>query len=235
MHEEAHCVQSHSIDIILIELINVIYWFNPAIWLFKRAILLNHEYYADNKVLSFHDTNNYQDLLVNLVFQSNSISLVSNFNHSLIKSRLIMMTIDKPTHNVIIKKSFSVLLLLSLAVVILLGQGTDPAPKSIGSRMDISYVDSSHNILSLTGDVTIKVSGFNNIHSIIKTESAIVDEKKKIIIAHNGTMESYNIEDSKPFKTFRFKDLNYDKATQKVTFKNFIGLTRHAIIEGYKQ
>ena len=51
IHEEAHCLQYHSIDIIIIELLNIFFWFNPAIWLFRKAILLNHEYYADNKVL----------------------------------------------------------------------------------------------------------------------------------------------------------------------------------------
>lgn len=47
MHEEAHCSQYHSIDIIFLELMNVFFWFNPAIWLFRKAILLNHEYYAE--------------------------------------------------------------------------------------------------------------------------------------------------------------------------------------------
>jgi len=91
IHEEAHCLQYHSIDIIIIEFLNVFLWFNPAIWLFKKAILLNHEFLADNKVLSTFELDDYQNTLLNLVLRNNSASLASNFNYSLTKKRLIMM------------------------------------------------------------------------------------------------------------------------------------------------
>jgi len=91
VHEQAHCFKYHSVDIILVEMILIILWFNPFIWFFKNAIKLNHEYLADDKVLSDHDLSIYQNTLITLVFRNNSTYLASNFNYSLTKKRLIMM------------------------------------------------------------------------------------------------------------------------------------------------
>jgi bla regulator protein BlaR1 len=92
IHEQAHCQQYHSIDILFIEIIKIIFWFNPIIWILKKEMQLNHEYLADTKVLQTKSLKSYQDILLNLVFRNNSTYLASNFNYSLTKKRLIMMT-----------------------------------------------------------------------------------------------------------------------------------------------
>lgn len=101
IHEQTHCEQYHSIDILIIELIKVLLWFNPIVWQFKKEIQLNHEYIADNVVILKHDTKTYQDTILNLVFRNNSTYLASNFNYSLTKKRLIMMTKKKSKTKVI--------------------------------------------------------------------------------------------------------------------------------------
>lgn len=122
IHEEAHCSQYHSIDIIFLELMNVFFWFNPVIWLFRKEILLNHEYYADNTVMSNNKTCDYQQLLINLVIRNNSYYLVSNIKNTLIKNRLIMMTESKPLHNAILRKIAGVSLILLIGVAFTLCQ-----------------------------------------------------------------------------------------------------------------
>ena len=44
IHEEIHAQQFHSLDVLLIELLQVIFWFNPLVYLFKKSIKLNHEF-----------------------------------------------------------------------------------------------------------------------------------------------------------------------------------------------
>jgi hypothetical protein len=51
VHEQAHAQQKHSIDIVFIELIQIVFWFNPFIYLIKYSIKLNHEFLADQAVL----------------------------------------------------------------------------------------------------------------------------------------------------------------------------------------
>ncbi len=122
IHEEAHCLQHHSIDILILEVVNVFFWFNPAIWLFRKAIILNHEYYADNKVLTTSESFGYPQLLINLVIQNNTNCLASNFKYSTIKNRLIMMTKSRPSHNAILRKIAGILLLLMLAMTLTFSQ-----------------------------------------------------------------------------------------------------------------
>jgi len=118
IHEEAHCLQYHSVDIVLLEIINVFFWFNPAIHLFRKAILLNHEYCADDKVLACNEAFDYHKLLVSLVIQNNTSYLVSNFKYSLIKHRLIMMTKSRPSHNAFLRKITAIPLFLILVIII---------------------------------------------------------------------------------------------------------------------
>jgi bla regulator protein BlaR1 len=122
MHEEAHCLQYHSIDIIIIELMNVFLWFNPAIWLIKKEILLNHEFLADSTVLSTFELDDYQNTLLNIVLRNNSTCLASNFNYSLTKKRLIMMNKETKKDWAILRKITIIPLFLILVVTLAFAQ-----------------------------------------------------------------------------------------------------------------
>ncbi len=122
MHEEAHCLQYHSFDIIIIELMKLFLWFNPAIWLIKKAILLNHEFLADNTVLSTFELDDYQNTLLNLVLRNNSVCLASNFNYSLTKKRLIMMNMKTKKDWAILRKIIIIPLFLILVVTLAFSQ-----------------------------------------------------------------------------------------------------------------
>jgi TonB family protein len=97
-HEENHLKRNHFIDIIFIGIIKAFQWFNPAIYLFNRSLRAIHEYQADKECLtSGIPVVNYQILLVNQIFKTNSFTLSNSFsNPSLIKKRMLMMT-KKPT------------------------------------------------------------------------------------------------------------------------------------------
>ncbi|MGB0892747.1 MAG: M56 family metallopeptidase, partial [Flavobacteriaceae bacterium] len=65
-HELTHALQKHTFDILLIELLQIIFWINPTYILLKKAIKLNHEFLADNNVITTHkNTSEYQYLLLN--------------------------------------------------------------------------------------------------------------------------------------------------------------------------
>jgi hypothetical protein len=91
-HEKVHGAQWHSLDILLAELVKVIFWFNPVAWLFKRSMQLNHEYLADSTVLKDYEIKAYQRALVDYAYRNQAVALVSNFNYSFTKKRLMMMT-----------------------------------------------------------------------------------------------------------------------------------------------
>lgn len=92
-HEMAHAVQYHSVDVIFIGLMQAIFWFNPFFLFFRRAMQLNHEFIADEAALR-HSGNisRYQQLLLSKVSLMSGLSITSQFNYSITKKRLIMMT-----------------------------------------------------------------------------------------------------------------------------------------------
>jgi hypothetical protein len=92
-HEMEHARQSHTFDIIFIELVKIFYWFNPVNLLYEKAIRINHEYLADNGVINAdHDIKNYANILIRYITGMKNIPLTSGSNHSLTKRRLLMMT-----------------------------------------------------------------------------------------------------------------------------------------------
>lgn len=92
IHEETHALEKHSLDVLLIELLQVIFWFNPLVYILKRSIKLNHEFLADRAVLEEGiGASAYQQTL--LAFSSNAVPspLANSINYSLIKKRFTVM------------------------------------------------------------------------------------------------------------------------------------------------
>lgn len=92
LHEETHAKEKHSADTIFIELAQIIFWFNPLIYLVKKDIKLNHEFLADQAVIRDGTPPiKYQQLL--LAFSSNASEpeLANAINYSSIKKRLTIM------------------------------------------------------------------------------------------------------------------------------------------------
>lgn len=92
-HELAHVTQKHTLDIIFIELIQIVFWFNPILIYYKKAIQLNHEFLADDAVLKTNtQLPTYQQLLLDNASWNHTLYLASNLNFSVTKKRLQMMT-----------------------------------------------------------------------------------------------------------------------------------------------
>ena len=93
VHECTHVSQWHSIDVIICELVCIICWVNPFVWLLKREVRHNLEYLADDTVLeSGYDSRSYQYHLLGLAHTNRSVtSLSNNFNMLHLKNRISMM------------------------------------------------------------------------------------------------------------------------------------------------
>lgn len=92
-HELSHVTQRHTFDVLLIELLQIVFWINPLFIFLKKAIQLNHEFLADDTVIHQHkNTFQYQHLLLNKAAWKNEYYLASNLNYLITKKRLKMMT-----------------------------------------------------------------------------------------------------------------------------------------------
>jgi len=96
-HESAHIRQKHSTDIILMELVSIVHWFNPLIGFIRQSLRDTHEFLADAKVISEGFKKfEYQQLILKTGLHAYTLKLSNNFNASQIKKRFIMMTKSKP-------------------------------------------------------------------------------------------------------------------------------------------
>ena len=87
-----HIRQKHWLDLMFVELLCVLQWFNPVIWIYIRFVRQNHEYIADKVALQrTSDPAIYRAALLNQIVGSPVISLVNSFNYSLNKKRFTMM------------------------------------------------------------------------------------------------------------------------------------------------
>ena len=92
LHEKIHSQEKHSIDVLVAKLFCVVFWFNPFVWLYKKAILQNLEYIADQKAMyQMEDKKSYQRALLKVVTNQNCLSITNNFYQSLIKKRIVML------------------------------------------------------------------------------------------------------------------------------------------------
>ncbi len=92
IHELSHVAQRHSYDVILLNFVTILLWFNPAAWLTKRALQQVHEYCADDSVLSHGvDAKEYQLLLIRKAVGERLYTISNSLNHSNLKNRITMM------------------------------------------------------------------------------------------------------------------------------------------------
>lgn len=91
-HEKVHVSQWHSLDLLIAQICCVLFWFNPFIWGYKRAIQQNLEFIADGVAQGTSEENKaYQTVLLKTCLQTNPLQLTNNFYTSLIKTRILML------------------------------------------------------------------------------------------------------------------------------------------------
>lgn len=118
IHEYTHIAQKHSYDIILIEILQTFFWFNPFLLFYRNAIQINHEFLADEAVLdTSQNIANYQYLLIEKASKGKTFNLTSQFSYSLTKKRLLMMSKTKSLKKSLCKQ-IAIVPVLTLSILL---------------------------------------------------------------------------------------------------------------------
>lgn len=118
-HERAHCLRGHSWDMLLLECMRVLFWFNPAFYYFRMELKAQHEFEADMMACNVIPKADYQMTLLDLTISGTLVPLTNPFNVSLIKKRIMMMNqkTKKPTAGLWLKMMLLIpFLALAIAV-----------------------------------------------------------------------------------------------------------------------
>ena len=91
-HEKVHSDQNHTMDVLISRVFCVLFWFNPIIWLYKKAILQNLEFIADSEAAKkISDKKAYQYTLLKITTHDSCVAITNHFYQSLIKKRIVML------------------------------------------------------------------------------------------------------------------------------------------------
>jgi TonB family protein len=125
-HEDIHVKQKHFLDLIFFEMLQIVFWFNPIIYFYKKSITIIHEFLADEEASKIaQDKVTYASLLVSKQFSIQPATIFTQhfFNHSTLKSRIIMLSKNPSKKTALLKfgllaPAFFVMLAISSFTVV---------------------------------------------------------------------------------------------------------------------
>jgi len=201
-HELVHAREWHSADVILFEIIAIVNWFNPVVYLYRKAIKYIHEFTAD-EIASRQEESKaaYAMVLVSKTFGVPAHQLTNSFyNHSLLKRRIIMLHKSKSTRNALLKYGLSAPLFG--AMMILSSAMTEPE-KLVPDVIQLSEIALSDLNPFQVQEVTHE--DFMKRNPSVETINWNAEKNFYVIYLKDGRKESYD---------FRNKD-ERERATKK--------------------
>ena len=171
-HEKMHLRHNHSADLVYMETILLLQWFNPAVWLLKRELRDIHEYQADKGVLSQGiDATKYQLLLVKKAVGSSLYTLANSFNHSKLKKRITMMLKKKSNNWARLKLALLVPVGLAALSAFARPEASPPPAATMTGNIRLPVNKSTVNQETMQQDhvvfLTYKESGSEDLNSIV--------------------------------------------------------------------
>ena len=168
-HEQSHISLGHFYDLMLMELVKMIFWFNPLVYRMARDLKEIHEFQADNHALnSGIDATKYQLLIIEKSVGQQKFALANSFNHCQIKNRIVMMNQLKTSK----AWRWKVATFLPLLAFLLMAFGKPGEKKDSEEKM-------SPQIASTNSEDSLKKSDRNNF--VIQVQS-----KGKVTLNVNG-------------------------------------------------
>lgn len=169
-HEKIHVDLRHSLDILFMDLVSIVQWYNPIVWLLKAELSAQHEYEVDSVIVSSgFDSKSYQYLLVDKAMKVNAFFVANNINDSNLKNRIKMMDTER-TH---VRRAWLALYLIPLVCLSLLAMAnTDYVqPESSSSALNTVITGSQEKPLLIIDGVEHPYEDFslldvNNIVSV---------------------------------------------------------------------
>ena len=186
-HERGHIRQRHSWDIVFVEVLTALQWFNPVVWLLRRDLRTIHEYEADASVLSSgSDMSQYIQLLMRKAMGTKASILANGINNSTIKKRIYMMLLNKSSR----RNSLKLLAMLPVVGVTLALNAetvtdvvyTDPPQKQVPVKKG-----KKNTTINLGGNQTIQVVEQKDNAAAEANENLVSTENPIIFLRNNKT------------------------------------------------
>jgi hypothetical protein len=179
-HENIHIKQLHTLDLLLIEIVSVFFWFNPIVYAYRKSLKLIHEYLADEYACTFTESKKQYAMLLFLQNLNAGPVLANTFyNASLLESRIKMLQRKKSNRYRLWKY---VLCLPLLTLVALMCSFNTSGLTSNNHKIDQTAsfpggLDAFGRYLILTAKKVSNKNGRVIVSFIVETDGTISSEK----------------------------------------------------------
>lgn len=210
-HEKIHAAQKHSIDVLIMDLTTALFWCNPIIWLYRKAVKQNLEFIADhNTQKQSRCEKRYQKLLLKTSVCEKKLISINTFYNSTIKKRIVMLHKSKSN----LMNSWKYSIIVPLLVIFALTFNTKTIAKT-------TYLDSeastytAQNELELLVNKDTKDQEFDAIINRLAEKGATIifnnikrDSRNqiigiKIVLNHKGSKIVYSKKSSDPIRSIK--------------------------------
>jgi TonB family protein len=185
-HEQVHARQWHSADILLLEAIMIINWFNPVVYLYRNAVKYIHEFIADRDAIKDGaDKTAYAMLLLSQTFTAPPHRLVNPFfNSSLLKQRILMLNKNRSHWVMLVKYGlsaplFALMLVLSSATV-----DNSKTIQAISNTADRVFTTPASQAIK-TGTITAEDEA--DLYAVMKQNDATIAMENKLLAANKAS------------------------------------------------
>ena len=169
-HERGHIRMHHSYDVVLVDILTALQWFNPAMWMLRADLRAIHEYEADAAVLSQGiNARQYQYLLITKSTGIGGYSIANGISHSTLKNRITMM---------LHKKSQASRLLKLLALLPIVGTALALNAETV---TDVVYDQPQKNPVAQPASTISQPMGLNEV-VVIEQAPAVQQDTKTYTI-----------------------------------------------------
>lgn len=195
-HEMEHIKQGHTFDVLILELLTAFQWFNPFAWMLRRAVRENHEFLADQAVLASGVNRGYYKKLLLNQFAGGHLDIANNFNYSLIKKRIKMMSKIKSSKTAAAKIILGILTAVALIIAFACEQKEvlEVEPLNQAEEMSLTFIDDSkikvegdfadlermHKMMADSREFDVQTDSMGNLILIKKAVPKTLDKDEEI-------------------------------------------------------
>ncbi len=170
-HEKVHSDQNHTVDVLIMRFFCILFWFNPFIWWYKKAILQNLEFIADHEAAkNISDKKAYQLTLLKITTHENCVTITNHFYQSLIKKRIVMLNKNRSKKSnswkyvVVLPALVAFVLLFQIEVIAKEKQHSAVTQKSISTADDVDVYRITKN--TTEAELQEKVVAISKVYGI---------------------------------------------------------------------
>ena len=212
-HEKSHIEHHHSADIIFVELMMILQWFNPFIYLYKRELQSLHEYMADHDVVATGvDKKNYMMLILQQCTAVDFSGMSNNFSLILTKKRIKMITQNKKTKGVIVKA----LLTLPVFALLVFANCKSNGQNNVANESRTTIKIGEESYVTFADPMEINLDGEDytlDINSVKKEKTFKLGDHKLFAKNNHDERNSYTVTvDGKPFDLKYLVSMIFDEA-----------------------